>query len=845
MRSQLSRHVLCRLSTSTSRLTATGPALPQCLCVAPRPLLRPHTFSCRVARTPVLQQQRRTFLGTIFKKQPRAPKEVEAEPGYETLLRLLANREEDFRLPARADLVQAWREFFAYKMQYGRTINSTQAYCALEVLRYLEDGSPDGDGGSDAAATLTAKDLRLARDSLSITPTDTPEHHVELARSLFTVISRNKLGLPSTTIADTWRHLKENLLKDGSTELDLLRLIVAFSTFGNATEARDILLMCSTETGRGKDPSLWRPILHGLAREDKVQDVIDLIAESERQGIEFNRTIHGVITTFFAKRDMVKETKQWWSKPIRRNEPPSRTTYFEVLLFAMRNGEQEWASEIYRELVEKLEDGSLKRYKTLWDVAFQWAVLLLGKGPEHIEHMFNVCTQRESEEFAQPDIESINRILQAAIEKNDPYLGERFIALGEKLGFEKNEETIMLQIEYRLRANDLDGAVKAFRSLGDDTSTKSHPILNELIRKLGAITSPDYEKMLEVTTYLEQRNATLEPDTVVSICMAFLRNDEQYEVMDTLSLHTAYYSIMERGTVRKAFVEYCLDDRNSTARVWDAYSLLRQFFPELERSDRVRVMRSFFNRRRADMACHVFGHMRAHSNTEIRPTVDEYTAFFEGLGTAPDETSLRMVHNMWKMDTTTQPSTQLYNSLMAAYIACDTSYVALEFWKDITVSAEGPSYESLHLAFMAHEVTSGGDVLAEELWGKMQRMEIEVPHEIYGAYVAAVAAHGRLDRAVELLEEMQGVVGRRPDALTLAIIHNALQSEQERDEFCEFAQREFPPAYEALNRTYKKREHEGELKYRFTRTWRLEPPQQQAEPEAETSAAAATTATAQ
>ena len=126
----------------------------------------------------------------------------------------------------------------------------------------------------------------------------------------------------------------------------------------------------------------------------------------------------------------------------------------------------------------------------------------------------------------------------------------------------------MLQIEYRLRANDLDGAVKVFRTLGDATTSKPFPILNELIRKMGAIQSPDYEKMLEVTSYLEQRNATLEPDTVVSLCMAFLRNDEQYEVMDTLSLHTAYYSIAERGTVRKAFVQYCLETTNSTARAW-------------------------------------------------------------------------------------------------------------------------------------------------------------------------------------------------------------------------------------------------------------------------------------
>ncbi|KXJ90908.1 pentatricopeptide repeat domain-containing protein [Microdochium bolleyi] len=820
MRSQLGRQVLRRAPPSVSRLAAApaAPTQPQCLCVAPRPLFRPHPVGCRVARTPV--QQRRTFLGSIFKKQPRALKDVEAEPGYETLLRLLANREEDIRLPPRADLLQAWREFFAFKTQHNRTINSTQAYCALEVLRHLEDEIDSSGSSEQFPAVLTEEDLRLALDSLSISPTDTPENHVELARSLYTVLRRNDRGLPSTSIADTWNQLQDDLFRGPHAEPHLLRLLVAFSTFGNATEARDILMKC-VQSRRIKDPSLWRPVLQGLAREERVQDVIDLIVEFRRRGVEFNRTMHGVITTFFAKRDMVKKTKQWWSTPISENEPPSRATYFEVLLFALRNGEQEWATEIYKQLVENLETSSLKSRKALWDVAFQWAVLLLGKGPEHIEHMFKVCTERAPEGSAQPDIESINRILQAVIEKNDPYLGERFVALGERLGFEKNEETIMLQIKYRLRANDLDGAIRAFRSLGDNSTTKSHPILNEVIRKLGAATSPDYEKILEITTHLEQRNATLEPDTVVSICMAFLRNDEQYEVMDTLSLHTAYYSVTERGTVRQAFVGYCLDTKNSTARVWDAYALLRQFFPELERSERVRIMLSFFNRKRADMACHVFGHMRAHSNTDIRPTVETYTTFFEALGTAPDEGSLKMVHNMWKMDTSTQPNTRLYNSLMVAYIACDTSYIALDFWKDITVSAEGPSYESLHLAFMAYEITSGGDELAAELWSKITKMEIEVPAEIYGAYVAAIAAHGNLDKAKTLLEEMQAVVGTRPDILTLAIVHNALQSDRERDEFGEFAKTEFPFTWMNLNKKYKKREHEGELKYRFTRTWKL------------------------
>lgn len=831
MRSHLTRHVLRRLPPAASSRSATSAASssPQCLRIAtPRPLFRTYPVGCRVARTPV--QQRRTFLGGIFKKEPRALKDVEAEPGYETLLRYLANRDEGTRLPLRTELVKAWRDFFGYKKQHERTVNSTQAFCALEVLRYLEvrelpeQQQQEDLESSNSPEMLTEEDLCLARDSLSISPTDDPENHVEFARGLFAILRRNKMGLPtSTSLEDLWQQLRGDALKGRHAEVHVLRLLVAFSTFGNALEARDILLQ-SQQHGRGRDPSLWRPVLHGLANEGRTQEAIELISKFREHNVEFNRTMHSVITSFFARRDMISETKQWWFRPTKRGEPPSRSTYYQLLLFALRNGEQKWATKIYEDLVDQLETGALKRQKALWDVAFQWAVLLLGKGPEHIEHMIKVCNEKVAEGFAQPDIETINRLVQAAIDKNDPYLAERFVVLGEKLGFEKNEETIALQITYRLRANDIDGAVQAFRSLDDGTTKISHPILNELIRTLGTVTSPDYEKILEITSHLEQRGAVLEPDTVVSICMAFLRNDEQYEVMDTLSLHTAYYSIAERGTVRKAFVQYCIDKQNSTARAWDAYSLLRQFFPELERSDRVRIMESFFGRKRADMACHVFGHMRAHSNPEIRPTVDEYASFFEGLGTTPDETSLKMVHNMWKMDTTTQPNTRLYNSLMVAYISCDTAYIALEFWKDITVSIEGPSYESLHLAFMAHEIMFGGDELAAELWQKIQRMEIEVPPEVYGAYVAAIAAHGNLEKAQTLLEEMQGVVGKRPEPITLAIIHNALQSDEERDAFCDFAQREFPPVYEALNKKYKKRETEGELKYRIQRPWKIEPP---------------------
>jgi hypothetical protein len=245
-----------------------------------------------------------------------------------------------------------------------------------------------------------------------------------------------------------------------------------------------------------------------------------------------------------------------------------------------------------------------------------------------------------------------------------------------------------------------------------------------------------------------------------------MNNDEQYEVIDTLSLHTVHYSWDERALVSKAFVRFCLDGANSTARVWDAYALLRQFFPDTALEDRVKIMDGFFDRKRADMACLVFGHMRQHSNPIYRPTLDTYIRCFEGIGRSPDPEGLRMVHNMLKMDTTIQPSTQLYNALMIAFTACEEPHRALDYWKDIDNSAEGPSYQSLEIVFRAYEILPFGDKPAKQLWEKLHRMDIELPANVVTAYAAALAYHSHIEEAQKILEEMEADIGQRPDILT-------------------------------------------------------------------------------
>ncbi|KAI1344821.1 pentatricopeptide repeat domain-containing protein [Xylariaceae sp. FL0016] len=813
MRSQAARHVFRRLPAQAS---ATLP--PSFL--LPRPVFRTYPVGCRVPRS----LQRRTFFN-LFKKPPRVLKAVEAEPGYETLLIYRSSEVNKTRPPPTSELVQAWRAFFGYKERYRRVVNSSQAYCAQKALEYLSENERSQE------PQLSVEDLRSAMKSVARPPRDTVDDHLELSRLLYKEIRRKVMGIKSQPYSNISLEARIKNHNEPDYAKDLNFLLVALSEYGRAREAKDLLLEYF-QSARGDAPQdfklrqTWMPVIEGLAKEGREDDLCDLVSQAIGAGVAFDPAIHGVMTSFYARMNNMAKTKEWFEKSISKDLPPSPSTYYDVLQFALRNDRKGWAMDIYRNLVTKLDSGSLREHKACWDTSFQWAILLLEKGIDHIEHMLRVVQEKtQNNEKVQPNIGTINSLLRIAIDKDDPYLAERFISLSKKFGFSPNLKTFILQMEYRIRANDMDGAFKAYQSLQnlDETSKDAEiSMLNRLIRALCSAPKPDYERVLDVTSYLESRHVTLEPETVVSICIAFLKNDETYEVIDTLSLHTVHYSIAERYMVRQAFVNYCLDKRlNSTARVWDAYTLLRQFFPEVENESRVAIMNAFFDRKRADMAAHVFGHMRASNNDEHRPTLATYVHFFEGLGRCPDEESLRMVHNMLKMDTTIQPNTLLYNSLMIAYTACDMPYRAIDIWKDVTATPEGPSYQTLELAFRAYQLTPYGDEPAKKLWEKMKMMDIDVPENVFEAYATMLAEHGHLEDVKNILDDADTVIGKRPELKSLAYVYNGLPNPEMKDEFESWAQHEHPATWEMLKKKHRKKYDENGLPvFKIKRPWK-------------------------
>lgn len=753
MRSQLTRHVLRRLLVHQA-------ALRPCPLQSPP---RPSASRCTLGRRPLrVSQQRRTFLN-FFQKAPRTLKAPDVEPGYEVLLQYGSHEMENLRPPPREELLKGFREFFKYKRFNGRPVNSFQIQAAQKVFQYLSIPSTSEKGGD-----LSIADLRTARDTLLLLPPkDDPAIALGFSKALYHEI-RKQITAPARKPSPAEKNLSTEALR----VFDMIPLVRTLAQHGQAIQARDMILEQWPQLSRasdidmGRTKGLWTPVLRGLAREGREEDMLAFIENMRTEaGISYTQSVHEVVTRFYAQRDDVARMMAAFTQPIEPKDPPRQITYSDALRCAIRNNENEWAMSVYQDMANSIESLSNPTHvEQAVTLLYQFAVLLMGKGPEYLERMLKL----QSEKYKlDPNMKIMNAVIEAAIERGDAYLAERLAALVPKLGLEPDRQFYSQQIDYRIAADDLDGAFTAYRSLQNFKSDRDDwPALNRLIRALCMASSPKHESILEITSFLEEQHVTLEPDTVVSICMAFLKNDEQYEVIDTLSLHTIHLNLEDRQKVCQAFVDYCLDKSNSTARVWDAYALIRQFFPDVKLESRVLIMDGFYDRRRADMACHVFGHMRQHSNKIFRPTAETYIRCLEGLGRCPDAESLKMVHNMLKMDTRIRLTTRVYNALMIAYTACDDVSRALDYWKEISRSQEGPSYQSLEIVFRAYEFSPFGVEAAQSLWDKVGKMEIEIPANVYTAYAGALGAHSQLEQAKELLENMETEVHQRPEPIT-------------------------------------------------------------------------------
>ncbi|CAN8105847.1 unnamed protein product [Discula destructiva] len=788
----------------------------------------------RPRRALVQLSSHRTFLNFLRAKPPREIKNVGFEPGFDLFIQFRANTLNGVKPPSDEDLLQAVRVFFDNKLSFKKPVNPTQALVVRDVIEHLQSHKPESNGEAESQAgarrkiwlaqsLLTRDDLQKALRALARQHRQGPSEEVaKLAMVVYTELQALMVLLNGRKgTRDRWAEFHSD---------DLLRLITILTHHSQAGQAAEVVSKFQDFQNHTPDPRDPKPkknenkllelqliILRGYARKmdhHRLRSHAQMMCDA---GFPYTPEFQTVMTNAFITmgESGEGELREWFEKPVADaklsqslviNRLPSPKSYLDLVNFSFKTGrEPEWIKTALQELCD------MNPPKRWWDVIFRWAIYQ-GKDIGHVRKMVDVVAQVNLEdESVHVDIHTINGMLEAAIARTELLLAERINSLASELGLRRNDETHILLLQARIAGQDKVGAASTFEDILHtgfiSPGSKISDALNSYVRFLASIS--DSASVIEAVSRVEARNGELEPETVVDVCMKFLRDDKTMEVIDTLGLHLSQFSMEERKVVRTELVQYCLDRDISTARAWDAYSLLRQYWPETSRGERTKLMRAFFSRKRPDMACHVFGHMRAHPDDSLRPDIDTYVICLEDLGAYPDSDSLAMIHNMFKMDALIQPSTRLYNAFMIAYTGCNQSRKAFEFWRQVANSKDGPTYKSLELVFRVCQSLPGGYDRAKGIWDKMHNLEVDVPAFVYDAFTLMAAGQAALEKVKGLLVARLAEHGEEPSQIFLTRIHNALPFPELQEAYQEWAALEFPDKWQKVQKLRKTKTLQG------------------------------------
>lgn len=662
---------------------------------------------------------------------------------------------QNMRPPAPADLAQAFGDFFRWHCNQTHALEDVEVNFVTTTYNHLRESYVE-----DRGFGLSNEVLKLALDKMTVAPDDHLRHtaHARLAELFFEELLR-----------------RQNISSDEENQRvhedkDVMNFILILSRCGDPHRARSLLEENdSVREGHDDRYALWLEVIKGFARQRATEDISNTIDIMQKYGLHFTPRVHQCLTSYYAQKRDFELAKKWYEQPIANGELPSKKTNRMVLKLCIIRDELQWGDGIFKSMLSRGP-------KTLgdWGIVFQWA-LAQGKSVDEIERMMQVMIRRneEKEISLNPDSGIINGLIRTAILKNDAYTAERCITLGQRWGVTPDALTYLYQLEYRIKVGDPDGAHSAYLQLLEQdmedpknrgAAHKLGSALNKLICALCLQARPRWEVIAKLVEDLKKEKATFESETICALARIHLRNAESEDLVDLISTHVLPHGLKQRALVRDVLVDFCLDQSQIIARVWDAYNVLRRLFPEVDIRARTTLMNNFFDRDRCDMACHTFGHMRQQEVGPMRPTIETYVACFEGIARAGDRESLEMVHNMLKLDHQIEPNTNLLSSLMLAFVGCGDPDQGLKVWGDIIHSREGPTYRSIEIALRACEETPFGDVAARDIWARLRRYKVKVSREICAAYIGALAGSGHYAECLKLMEEFEKTLGYAPDA---------------------------------------------------------------------------------
>ncbi|MCJ1307812.1 hypothetical protein MMC25_001460 [Agyrium rufum] len=736
---------------------------------------------------------RRLFWG--FNSKPaRTIKDVDILPGYEEMLELDKAIRMNVRTPPPEKLATAFKKFVARLEQFPEALPDRQVADLTTTYIYLQSNE------NELQPRLSTKELVSTLNILLPSSSEVEKSNNE-----------GKLQLGGLLYEDVEKRIEKQKQSDLVTEKTSAAELgplagryyaTLLATYGRPRESRDLLLRDwdqyqRIEQHHHKKLRMWSIVLKGFAEQQDEEGLLQTLDELKTRDWPFNPFMQQYIVNAFARSENLEAAKRWYERPIETEESPKLATKLAIMRLCIKKNNIKIGQGIFDSLLEEEEPT-----KTSFDMILQWSAAM-GKGVDTIEQMMTVMKRRlENTEDGGPDIETINGLIHIANLRDDTYTAERYMSLAHKWRIEPSAQTYLLQMEYRIKVNDFDGAKQAYKELQgyDVTAKRDLPLINQLIQRLAAQSKPDTETIMQYVEDLIERKARFEPETIASLCSIHLERNEMLDVVDLLQTHVYHLGDEQRKNICDVFLRFILNRSNQTAYTWDAYDVMRNFFTDTDSATRLTIMDNFFERRRPDMATHVFGHMRQMAIMSQRPDRDAYVRCFLGIANSKHDEALQTVHNMLKLDAEVEPDTKLLNAIMMAYIACARPGRALSYWDEIVYSREGPSLSSIEIALQACENMTFGDKNARDIWNRLKKYDIEITPRIYAAYAAALAGQGLTEEVLAMANGMEAVVGRAPDALMIGMIWNATNGEQRQEEIQNWAESNLPEAWAELQK---------------------------------------------
>jgi hypothetical protein len=713
------------------------------------------------------QSQRRTFFN--FLKPQRKTKSAELPPGLGKLMEVTKMQRMAARPPPPAEVAEAFNAFFSQK---DKTFEDFHIQVALNALLYLKQNTEEG-----APEWLQIPTLEKALGGLMNPPDVVGDAHVGFARALYEEMVKRRRAEMGPKDGESTDGQVADASGIGGDEKHLLLYVRVLSMYGASLEAKNLVSRTYPGPTNPETPheileviiESWNSILEGFAREDNAQELLKTAELIQELQVPFVSSMQNALVEFFAKKKDLEKAKFWFSQPVAAygttaDIEPHQNTHALILEACALNGDLAFGQQVVAALLKTMPD------KAAWDAIFLWSAAI-GKGVDEVDRMMNVMARRvdewrredQSRPLLRPDVDTINILVELCISKNDSYSAERYIALGEKRGIAPNAATFTMQMQYRLSVGDIDGARAAYFGLQGAKEASSVAVTNQLVRAMCNSRQHHFDDIMVIVDDLHEHRARFEPETVAALSVLHLRRGEVNDAIDLLQVHAHHFGPAQRNVIQNHLVDFLFDRENSTADAWDTYQMLRTLFPETTRSVRIRIMNEFFDRKRSDMACHIFFHMRNHLNEAIAADRDVYVAAFAGFARNKDAESLELAHNQLKLDLNVELDTRLRNALMLAHAATGNNKRALEYWAEIVASSEGPTYNSIAIAFRSCEGMPWGDQHAKPIWRRLKEMEVDIDKQIFTAYLGAIARNHLHDEAVAMVESVEDEYGFTPD----------------------------------------------------------------------------------